>query len=446
MTTILPMRAEAQHPLDLVGVGIGPFNLSLAALLDAARTVRARFFDKKSAFAWHPGLLFPDSILQTSFLKDLVTPVQPTSPHSFLAYLVEKKRFYDFMAGRFDGVSRVEFNDYMAWVAARLPSLTWGQGVAAARLRGTALELELDGGDTVLCRNLVIGTGMRPVVPDWAAAQLGSVCFMAGNYLTEKPSVAGKRVVVVGGGQTGAEITLDLMKRSDGPAGISWISLLPRFSPLEEGGFVDQVFTPDYVQGYRTLPQAGQSQEVASQKLASDGLTPQTVDAIYSEIYRQRHLCGGAGKTVRLLPGREVFDVRQQNEGSTVLTRAKVNGVVEAFSADVVILATGSKPCLPDFMSELRGRLDLDDTGLPKLDENYKMAWDGPPSIGLYGMNLGLKSHGIADPQMSLMAWRSATIANAVAGEEMFDLSSSGGLVEWPVSPQPAETKSAVSA
>ncbi|MGN8544543.1 SidA/IucD/PvdA family monooxygenase [Bradyrhizobium sp. 13971] len=43
---------------------------------------------------WHPGLLLAGAVMQTSPLKDLVTPADPTSAYSFLAYLHDKKRLY----------------------------------------------------------------------------------------------------------------------------------------------------------------------------------------------------------------------------------------------------------------------------------------------------------------------------------------------------------------
>jgi lysine N6-hydroxylase len=54
---------DSDLTLDAVGVGAGPFNLSLAALL-APTDFRARFFDKSAAFEWHPGLLFPEATIQ----------------------------------------------------------------------------------------------------------------------------------------------------------------------------------------------------------------------------------------------------------------------------------------------------------------------------------------------------------------------------------------------
>lgn len=47
--------------LDLAGIGIGPFNLSLAALLDPQTEVSARFFDRRAGFAWHPGMMLPNT-------------------------------------------------------------------------------------------------------------------------------------------------------------------------------------------------------------------------------------------------------------------------------------------------------------------------------------------------------------------------------------------------
>jgi lysine/ornithine N-monooxygenase len=96
-------------------VGAGPFNLSLAALL-APTGFNARFFDKSAEFDWHPGLLFPEASIQVSYLKDLVTLVDPTSQYSFLAFLRAHKRLYRFI-NRSQPVSRKEFNQYLQWVA-----------------------------------------------------------------------------------------------------------------------------------------------------------------------------------------------------------------------------------------------------------------------------------------------------------------------------------------
>lgn len=65
--------------LDVVGIGIGPFNLSLAALLAEAGYDRTVFLERKPYFSWHPGMLLEGTTLQVPFLADLVSLVAPTS-------------------------------------------------------------------------------------------------------------------------------------------------------------------------------------------------------------------------------------------------------------------------------------------------------------------------------------------------------------------------------
>lgn len=433
----MPERNQQSNAYDLLGLGIGPFNLSVAALAQSAPKIRTAFFDQKQEFKWHHGLMFSASILQTSFLKDLVTPVQPTNPYSFLAFLVEKKRFYDFLAGRFTGVTRVEFNEYLAWAADKMSNLHWGIAAKEALLNDdTTLSITFDDGRVERTKNLVLGTGMKPFLPHWSEPFLGEHCFHASGYLSNKRCFESKRITVIGGGQTGAEIVLDLLTNQHRqPKEVLWISNLPRFSPLEEGGFVDQIFTPGYVKNYLTLPKGSQQDEVASQKLASDGLTPSTVDELYREIYRRRHLSSDACK-VTLLSGRNVIAMERNGASYQLTSQSAISAQTEQQHTDVVVLATGARPALPDFMEPLLPRLSLDENGLPKLDSSYMLEWDGPNNLQIFGLNLGLSSHGIVDPQMSLMAWRAATILNRVVGTDLFDLEEGKQMIDWPSVPQ----------
>jgi len=114
---------------DVVGVGAGPFNLSIAALLHPLPNVRHRFFERQQEYSWHPGMLLPNTTIQNSFLKDLVSFADPTSPFSFLAFLHAKKRLYEYVNAGFSRMSRVEFNQYLQWVARQLPAVQWGQSV-----------------------------------------------------------------------------------------------------------------------------------------------------------------------------------------------------------------------------------------------------------------------------------------------------------------------------
>ena len=85
-----------QHVHDLVGIGLGPFGLGLAALADPLDDLDAVFVDQAGGFSWHPGMMLEGTTLQVPFLADLVTMADPTSPYSFLAFLKATGRLYSF--------------------------------------------------------------------------------------------------------------------------------------------------------------------------------------------------------------------------------------------------------------------------------------------------------------------------------------------------------------
>ena len=421
------------HPLDLAGIGIGPFNLSLAAQLDAVDDLDALFFDRAPAFDWHPGMMLPEVALQTSFLKDLVTAVNPTSPWSFLAYLVAQKRFYEFLNAEFEAVPRREFAQYLAWVAARLPSLRFGSAIHEVRFEGCAFRLEGDRG-SVRARNLALGVGLQPNLPDFARKLDPQDHVHSAQAAFALDRFAGRRVAVVGGGQSGAEIVLNLLNRgADAPAALTWISRRPNFQPIDATPFTNELFTPGYVESFRALPDARRRATVARQKLAGDGISAATLQAIYRRLYALRHFGEGAGEPLApsLLPHRTVLDADRAGGGYRLVLRNGFDGRIEVAHADVVVLATGYRYALPPCLAPLRGRLALDADGRPEIGADFSASWDGPAGHRLFVLNGGLLSHGIAEPQLSLMAWRSGVIVNALAGRTVFEAHPPSSSVTW---------------
>jgi hypothetical protein len=176
---------------DLLGVGIGPFNLSLAALLDPVDGVDAVFFDQADGFAWHPGLLVEGTTTQVPFLADQVTLADPTSRHSFLEYLRAHDRLYRFYLRERFHLPRREYDHYCRWVAGRLAACRFGTRVEGLRwLPGPGLfeaELtEVGSGRTSRrrARNLVLGVGWAPAVPAALAGALGKDVFHAAEFLS----------------------------------------------------------------------------------------------------------------------------------------------------------------------------------------------------------------------------------------------------------------------
>jgi len=419
------------NTLDLAGIGAGPFNLSLAALLSPISRCRARFFERRDSFNWHPGMMLPGTQMQTSYLKDLVTPVDPTNPYSFLAYLVKKGRFYRFINADYPRVRRIEFADYLRWVAEQLPCLRFGADVESVEFDERGFRLFGSGSDEISSRHLVVATGMTPNIPNWVERHLGTHCLHSHGYVGSDFSVTGKRTAIIGGGQSGAEIFLDLMAGNRGRADeIVWISRRPGLDPLDESAFTNEYFTPDYVRHFHRLPEGRKPPIVRSHKLTGDGVSPATLQVLSQYLYDTDFLDTDTTPYC-IMPHREVHLMGRDKGGYHLYMRNGFNNDDESVSVDNIILATGYHYTLPKCLEGILGRLALDDEGFPRLGEDYSVQWDGPADHRVYMQNAGRNSHGVADAQLSLAAWRSATIINSLLGESVYDINPCPSPMRW---------------
>lgn len=129
------------HPAtdDIIGIGFGPANLSLAIALrdamgDGPPRTSLRFIERQDRFGWHRAMMLPGADMQISFVKDLVSLRDPTSPFSFLNYLHVKGRLSTFLNLKTFNPSRVEYNDYLAWAADHFSDVVaYGETVEAFR-------------------------------------------------------------------------------------------------------------------------------------------------------------------------------------------------------------------------------------------------------------------------------------------------------------------------
>lgn len=417
--------------LDLAGIGIGPFNLSVAALLDQHPDINAAFFDQKTTFDWHPGMQLPGARLQTSCLKDLVTGADPCNPYSFLNYLVQQGRLYPFLSADMPAISRREFAHYLDWVASQLPDLHFGQAVESVCFEGGLFRLDFrQQRPPVFSRNLCIGTGIQPHVPP-ACESVNEERRLHCIHLMDRPrDFSGQHVAIIGGGQSGAEVLLGLMDGLWGqPASIRWISRRPNFEPLDETPFTNLYFTPGYVRTFHGLPEQRRRELVRYQKLASDGISPDTLRALYQRLY-EYPLEHPDCPVPELLPGRTLYAV---TDGSpmTLLTRNRLDDQFEEHQADQLLLCSGFEHGLPSCLSPLENSLKRDSRGQPCLGKAFNLEWEGPDNRSIFTVNQGRLSHGIADSQLSLMSWRSALIVNHLLGEPRYPVGEQGMPLRW---------------
>jgi len=418
------------HVLDLAGAGIGPFNLSLAAQLDSIPQLSVRFFERRSAFAWHPGMMLPGAEMQTSILKDLVTATNPTSPWSFLSYLVAHKRFYQFLNAEYEAVPRKEFADYLGWVARGLTSLRFGTSMREVHANDGFFSIATDDGP-VSARNLSVGVGKIATRPAWAEQLPKSMTFHSSEAAIRLGDVKAPRVAVIGGGQSGAEI-VDALLDLNAVSSVHWISRRPNFEPLDATPFTNELFTPGYMERFHGLPEELRLVHTRRQVLASDGVSASTLKKLYRRLYeRKLEAANGTDHGISLRPFRDVISAEQDGPEIGLTMRNGFDNSIETLAVDMIVLATGYRFVLPGFLHSLENRIELNSIGEPVLESDFSLAWDGPDENRIFVLNAGRHSHGIAEPQLSLAAWRSAVIANALLGREHFNLGQLDPIVQW---------------
>lgn len=406
---------------DLVGVGLGPFGLSLAALADGTG-LDAVFLEQRESFAWHPGLLLEGATLQVPFLADLVTLVDPTSRWSYLSYLRERGRLFRFyLAERFQ-VPRAEYDDYLRWVATSLDSCRFGTRVdALAWDRDAFVVTTTDVGTqrstTVRARAVVLSVGTEPVVPAAFHDLLGKRVVHAAQYLEARPALleAGS-VTVVGSGQSGAEVFLDLLRaQPETGSSLRWMTRSPAFAPMEYSKLGLEHFTPDYTAYFRDLPQGERDRLLPAQWQLYKGISTQTIADVYDLLYERT--VGGRAVDALLQPAVAVEAAQAHGEGYRLSCRHVQQD--RAFDVDTgaVVLATGFAPRRPPLLAPLEHLLDLDDRGRYRVDADSRLALHVPGR--LYVQNAEAHAHGVGSPDLGLAAWRSATVLGALTGEAL---------------------------
>ena len=301
-TTTVDDPADTEY--DLVGVGLGPFNLGLAALAEPLAGLRTLFLDARPGFSWHPGLLLEGAQLQVPFLADLVTLVDPTSRWSFLSYLRDHDRLFPFYFAERFHVPRREYDHYCRWVADLLPSCRFGTRVDGLRWsagRGRFLIEVTDPAtgatSRVSARHVVLGVGTEAVVPEPLAHLVGEHVFHAGRYLDRVSALAGARdVTVVGSGQSGAEVFLDLLRRAPEQG---WrVRWLTRSRGLRADGVLEAragALHPGLHRVLPDLPGSSRDRLVPEQWQLYKAISAETIDEIHDLLYERS--IGGRGPT-----------------------------------------------------------------------------------------------------------------------------------------------------
>jgi L-ornithine N5-oxygenase len=419
------MNAMTQPPrmYDAVSIGFGPAAIAVACALQDAREAQSsagaldvKFLERARETAWHPELVLDGTDINHSPFRDLVTPRNPQSRFSFAMYLKEKGRLFDFsLLGR--PASRLEWSDYIAWVALQMRDMvSYGEsveevlpGIVADRLDHVLLRMR----DGVLAtRNLIVSSGSTPAIPDVFVPHLGPRVFHTSEFLTRLSALGTplpKRWMVIGSGQSASESTLELISRQEGIE-VTSVHRSIGFRLTQLGQFPNQVFSPDHVDYFHGLGHA-QRREYLDRSRAANyaGIDPDESQKLFSMIYEDRL----QGRSRLQVQGyRDVVSISPAGTAKDVVLRDRFTGETSMHRMDGVVLATGYQQSLvPALLSNLQPWLASDDDGGLLVNRDYDVAMRESSDVRVIANGLSERSHGIGDGQsFSLMALRAERI------------------------------------
>lgn len=410
--------------LDVVGVGFGPSNLGLAIAIEehnhdrgAYPALTAEFIEAKPEFGWHTGMLIPGTTMQISFLKDLASQRNVRSRYTFLSYLTERGRLNDFINHQTFFPTRLEFHDYLEWAAARVAA-TVHYGTRAVRVRdeGDWLAVDVAGAGsrrTLRARTVVLAGGLQAQLPTGVTETARQ--FHNHELLTkigEVPSTSNNRFVVVGAGQSAAEVT-DYLHVTYPNAEVHGVFAKYGYSPADDSPYANRVFDPAAVDDFYTAAPTVRRRLMDYHRATNYSCVDlPLIEELYTREYAERV----AGKRRLFFRGASsVQGAVEHDAGVRVTIEHHPTRVVEVLDCDAVVYATGFVPMpLPDMLGDLYevGELGVD---LPDLTRDYRLRTSREISGAIYLQGGTEHTHGLSSSLLSNVAVRSGEIVESIA-------------------------------
>ncbi len=415
-------------PHDLIGIGFGPSNLALAIALQeraeqGGRPFDALFLERQPDYSWHGNTLVAQSELQISFLKDLVTLRNPSSRFSFVNYLKAHGRLVDFINLGTFYPCRMEYNDYLRWVAQQFAEQSrYGEQVLRVepivegdgRVQRLNVVSQHQGREVQRqTRSVIVSTGGTPKIPQaFASFKDDPRVFHHARYLSAmatQPCSRGEpmRIAVVGAGQSAAEAFIDL-NDSYPNVQVDMILRAAVLKPADDSPFVNEIFGPDYTDLVFNQPETERERLIREYHNTNYSVVDlDLIERIYATLYRQkvsgveRHgfLCRRMIESATDVDGRVQLQLRDLATGST-----------EARRYDAVILATGyERRSHRELLAPLKDYLDDF-----RVDRDYQLIARPELETPVFIQGFSQHSHGLSDTLLSVLPARSGEIAAAL--------------------------------
>ncbi|MDQ1833123.1 SidA/IucD/PvdA family monooxygenase [Massilia scottii] len=419
----------ASHIYNLLGIGFGPSNLALAICLEEeASLANVRFIEAQESAVWQKDMLLRGSDIQNNPIRDLVTLRNPKSHYTFINYLKENDRLLEYLNLGLEYPLRKEFANYIEWVSASFAAIvqynTRVQSMSMTDIDGEQVwEVICHGGERLLARSVIVGSGRASNIPDLLAPLQGKNVFHLTRYLSHIAALPAScdKIGVLGASQSAVELLLDLMDRFPDKQ----IYSLQRgfgFRLKDTSPFSDRVYFPefiDYFYGLKPAAKTHLSNQLRGTNYSSaDG---DVIHQLYVRIYEEK--LHGKNR-FHLLTNQAIDSAASLDSGGVTMALREVNtGETSSLELDALVLATGfldfsaaprGEP-YPRLLATVADQLALDDNGVVAVERDYSVRLKNPAAPRLFLNGLCESSHGLGDAgSFSLVSLRAKVIADSL--------------------------------
>ncbi|MGH3463916.1 MAG: lysine N(6)-hydroxylase/L-ornithine N(5)-oxygenase family protein [Kribbellaceae bacterium] len=415
-------QSTASTDVELLAIGAGPSNLGLAVALEELAPDLAEntlLIDKNPTIEWQQGMLMPWATSQVSFLKDLVTQRDPRSRFSFLNHLYETGRLDEFVNMSTFTPYRIEFAEYLRWVARSLTRvrIELGRRCRSVQPRRddagavTGWRTELADGSVITSRYLVIGVGRDPNIPPVLAGIPRGRVVHSIEYRQRVSALSGElpyRVAVIGSSQSAAEMFRAL--HDDLPdSDVAWLMRSIGLSSDESSKFTNELYYPSFVdEFYDARPEAREQILREMYRTNYSVVTPPMLEHLYADLYLDRLTDRTERRLVAMV---DITGAREADDEVVLELTDRRTGTVTELRRDLVFLGTGFDARMPRLVRDLADSLELDQVDVTR---QYRVKLEEPSTAACYLQGMNEETHGISDSLLSVLAQRAEEICRDI--------------------------------
>jgi L-ornithine N5-oxygenase len=410
-------RLRRHHAI--LGIGFGPSNIALAVAIEEANAdLDVHFIEAAPDATWQIGMLLGGSDIQNNPVRDLVTPRNPRSRYTFINYLKESDRLFDFLNLGIIYPLRKDYSKYIEWVASHFGHMvSYRTAALSVTIDHATLQWRVETNMGVFTANaLIFATGRSRNIPPPFVPHLGPRIFHMCDYLPRIKELAPtlSSIAVVGSSQSAVELNIDLMNRFSGLE-IHAIHRAYSMRQKDTSPFSDHVYFPEFVDYFFAAGRDGRRE--LERQLRTTNYNSADIDVLhqlYLKIYEERL---DDHRRFHLHKSCVVDGVSADGAGVSLDLRDRFFHNSESIRVDAVVLATGfldigagdGKELFPPLLAEVSSELARTEDGALLVERNYRVR--SRTGLPLFLNGMCESSHGLGDAgSFSLLALRATEI------------------------------------